>query len=116
MQAELDALDAARRNANTSEATISMLAKRADAAVERLRKISDSRASAEKERGQLVHIDDLRAELGPILIAITRNLSHKIFTYYGGEIAKAERLVDESFREMRACRFCAAAPNTTAAA
>lgn len=105
LEAAITGYESALRNPATNDATINLLAKRADDAVERLRKVEDSLAAAEKSRGHLIHINDLRAELAPMLVTLATSLPIELTEQLGIERARAVAFVDRWFRHLRASRF-----------
>jgi hypothetical protein len=97
--------DAAQRDKNTPESTMTLRAKRFDMAVERLRKLEDSLIESDKARGQLVHVDVLRTAIGPMLESIAKAFPNLLVEQLGVERARALMLVDKLFRDLRESNF-----------
>jgi len=105
LEAAIQSYEGALKNPATNDSTLNLLAKRADDAVERLRKVEDSLAAAEKARGHLVHINDLRAELAPMFNTLATSLQSELTEQLAVDRARSTAFVDRWFRHLRASRF-----------
>jgi hypothetical protein len=103
--AALGAYENALGNSAVPEATVTLLSKRYDEAIERLRKIEDSLTKTEESRGNMVHVNDLRAEIVPLLLTLASSLPAEMSEQLGIDRVRATLFADRWFRHLRASRF-----------
>ncbi len=110
---------AAAKGVPVSELTL--LAKERDNALDQLRTCQRDFDKAEIERGERVHLTDLREELAPLLSHLASSFIELLVSRVGLPRARARALADEWFADLRASRFAAdatpapAVPSTAAA-
>lgn len=116
--AAMAAYDAALARGGASAAELNLLAKERDSALEKLRTCQRDFDAAEIERGDRVHLNDLKSELAPLFAHLATSFVELLTSRLGLPRARARTLADEWFADLRASRFAggAAPPSNESAA
>jgi hypothetical protein len=120
LAAAMQEYTAAMADPEIPEATISLRAKRADDAMERLRTMESSLAKFQRDNGELVHRDTIRDDCAPLFTAMADSLVSELVETFGLPRAQAMHFTDRWFGLLRASRFFTTvvpshAPTTAAA-
>ena len=120
LAAAMQEYKAAMLDSDIPESTISLRAKRADDAMERLRTMEASLAKFQRENGDLVHRDNVRDDCAPLFTAMADSLVSELVETFGVPRAQAMHFTDRWFSLLRSSRFFTAvvpshAPTTAAA-
>lgn len=113
LAASLQEHAAALADETVAESTLTLRAKRVSDAMELLRTIEASLIKQQREAGDLVNLDDVRAELAPLLTNVALAFVEVLRDRLGLPHARARELADDCFRALASTRFgppAAAAP------
>lgn len=108
--AAMAAYDAALMRPGVSAAELNTLGKERDNALATLRACQSDLAKAELERGDRPHLNDIRAELAPLLSHLALSFIDLLVDRIGLPRGRARELADEWFRELTTSRFTAGDP------
>lgn len=90
---------------NVDEATLTLLSRRVDHAVERLRKLETSHIENQKKSGEMVSRTQLASEVTPVLASMSSSLVSRLMEVFNLDRAKALAFADEWFTQLRSTRF-----------